>query len=686
MLMRLNQILLLWGMTTGIAIVTFAQLPVSAITPPVAATQTSRDVIPADAQASFAQAEQLKKSDEVAAIARLDQVVQRYPQLAAGYLARGKLYVYLSDGGSQNIPPPVVDSYAIENLNRAIALDPNLAEAYVQRGLLRVRTYVDAKKAIQDFDRAAQLDPQGKFWTDRRHADRAQAKMRIGDWVGAKTDYNRAMRSGNSWEFDRGMVAVLSGQPTLAIRDFDTVVQQQANAPKDEIWPPRSTVFHWRGIAKAMVKDHNGAIADLNQAMQLLTDDRARQAELLRDRAWVQSQQGQLPAAIADLDQAIQRSPDDTVTRYLRAVIFTQMGDQAKAKAARQGLEQSPSMIVHEEQTYRVQAQAQWYAPLLQRSIGADAAVSQLAQASLLLALNDRPGAVKAYQAAVQLAPNQASVYEWGFNLGVLNLDPALAVANLTELIRLQPQTANWYRLRAFYATPYVDYQLAIADYDWLIRNQPTQDDYGSRGELKLELGDFRGAIADADAALRLTKSNPIAPPAAMPFPYLLRAEAYLGLRDYAAAQRDLATASKIAEMAGERDYIKLSTGRLAMLSGKVKLALGDAKGALVDLTKANQAAMHNLYLTHNPIGLAKLKLGDRAGAAKAFEMALYGNAEPQSPSDWFEQGLSLQYLGDKVGAIAAYQTAADLYQARGQNWRRQQVQAKMQELKALKP
>jgi tetratricopeptide (TPR) repeat protein len=117
-------------MVAGLAV----QSPVRAVSPPPVAARVKAS-IPAEAQAAFVRsAQQLKRSEFKPALDTLDQVVRRYPQLAAAYLERGKFYREMAENiGAIDLPPSVVDSYALENLNRAIALQPNYVDAYAER-------------------------------------------------------------------------------------------------------------------------------------------------------------------------------------------------------------------------------------------------------------------------------------------------------------------------------------------------------------------------------------------------------------------------------------------------------------------------------------------------------------------------------------------------------------------------
>jgi tetratricopeptide (TPR) repeat protein len=693
MLMRSNRFWLALGMVVGVGFSSVTGMPAIAASPTSnPATTAPNQPIPPDAQASFAKAnQQLEASNLTEALATLDAVVKRYPKLAAAYLERAKLYAMSENWTDRNavtgMPPIVRDSYILENLNRAIALQPNYVEAYVQRGYLRMESYYDAEKALIDFNRAAQLDPAGKVFADWRYALRAKAQMRVGNWQAAKADFDRAMKANYRGEFDRGVAAVLAGDLAAGIRDFNHVIQM----PQDEIWPDQSIVLYWRGMAKALGKDYNGALSDLNQALAAVPpNDDYEKAELLRDRGWIKWLQGKPQDALKDLNQAVEIGKRDgqissnhgkEVTHYLRAALYTELGDRTRAAAITQDLSagQLPVLLTQEKHAYRHQVQAKLIAPVLAKPIHPDPAISRLLQAVLHNAMHDRPAALTAYKEAIRLAPNNVAIYAWADQAGIFNGDPgdpAAAVANFTQLIRLQPKQANWYRLRAFYAVAMGDYKMAIANYDWLIQNEPTADAYSDRGRAKLAIGDYQGALSDFNNAIKPTQ--PISTPV-LPNIYLSRAEAYFALQDYQKAAGDLAKVKQSLQPGSS--FLGVSMADVNRLSGKLKLAMGDAKGAIADFVKFKTDILSGYYRAENGIGLAKLKLGDKAGAANAFEQALYANAEPDNAEAFYERGVSLRYLGDQASAIRHYKTAADLYQKSGQIAQQKKVLAEMKSL-----
>ncbi len=131
---------------------------------------------------------------------------------------------------------------AIALYNRAISLNPNLAEAYNNRGLARSKQQ-DFTGAIADYDRAISLNPN----LAEAYNNRGLARSKQQDFTGAIADYDRA----------------ISLNPNLA------------------------EAYNNRGLARSGQKDFNGAIADYDRAISL----NPNLAEAYANRGFVHSQQ-----------------------------------------------------------------------------------------------------------------------------------------------------------------------------------------------------------------------------------------------------------------------------------------------------------------------------------------------------------------------------------------------------------
>jgi len=84
-------------------------------------------------------------------------------------------------------------------------------------------------------------------------------------------------------------------------------------------------------------------------------------------------------------------------------------------------------------------------------------------------------------------------------------MDGAGAIADFTEVIRLQPDSAEAYAKRGLARSLFTpDFKGAREDFDTAIKLAPAKLEYWySRGRLRSKLGDVTGAIADYSEVLR---------------------------------------------------------------------------------------------------------------------------------------------------------------------------------------
>ena len=130
----------------------------------------------------------------------------------------------------------------VEMQTRAIADNPNDAEAYFQRGRLYNRLK-EFTKARDDFDRVIALEP-----------DRFDA-------------YHH-----------RGHAHEGLGQAQKAIDDFSSALKGQ---------PQSAHLYQVRGRNYLLLKDHAKAVEDLTRALELMPKDKREQAEACNNLAWI---------------------------------------------------------------------------------------------------------------------------------------------------------------------------------------------------------------------------------------------------------------------------------------------------------------------------------------------------------------------------------------------------------------
>ena len=113
---------------------------------------------------------------------------------------------------------------ALADFDKAIALDPTLADAYLNRAFLRER-YSDPHGALRDFTKSIELTP-----------TRAEPY------------------------YHRGHALMMSGRLTEALRDFDAAI---------ELDPTMLHSYQWRGTIRLDAGELDGVLADAEQLIAL---------------------------------------------------------------------------------------------------------------------------------------------------------------------------------------------------------------------------------------------------------------------------------------------------------------------------------------------------------------------------------------------------------------------------------
>jgi tetratricopeptide (TPR) repeat protein len=227
-----------------------------------------------------------------------NKAVALNPKLADAYISRGTMYAILK-----------VYDQAIADFNQAIALNPQLGRAYNNRGL----TYRDLKRyeeAISDFDRAITLDPKEVL----PYYNRGRTYRDLKRYEEAIVDFNQAIALDPKKGFlynNRGLTYRDLKRYEEAIVDFNQAIALD---------PKKGFLYNNRGLTYRYLKRYEEAISDLDRA--ILIDP--KNADAYNDRGICYYDLKQYDKAISDYDQSI----------MLNASYFGSYGNRANAYMA----------------------------------------------------------------------------------------------------------------------------------------------------------------------------------------------------------------------------------------------------------------------------------------------------------------------------------------------------------------
>ena len=183
-------------------------------------------------------------------------------------------------------------------------------------------------------------------------------------------------------------------------------------------------------------------------------------------------------------------------------------------------------------------------------------------------ALYDR--AIADFTQAIRLDPNSAQAYR---ERGVVYSDrgdPDRGIADLNQSIRLAPNYALAYNNRGNMYRRKGDYDRAIADYNQAIRIDPNfARAYMNRGGTYRDKGDYNRAIADHNQAIQLAPNDAVT--------YNQRGSYYYTIEDYDRAITDYTQAIRL-----DPNYLVAYANR-----GVAYLAKGDYNRAVADYETA---------------------------------------------------------------------------------------------------
>ena len=186
-------------------------------------------------------------------------------------------------------------SKAIKHYSNAIKLNPQMAEAYCNRGLAYSKKG-KVERAIKDYNKAIELDPNDvSTYNNRGNAYRRKGKVHL-----AIEDYNKAIDLNQDYVAaynNRGIAYQDKGMFDRAIADYNKAIELDQNDA--EVYNNRGNAYQKKGM-------FDRAIADYNRAIDLNPD----YASAYNNRGIAYRTKGEIHLAIENLNKAIEIKPD----------------------------------------------------------------------------------------------------------------------------------------------------------------------------------------------------------------------------------------------------------------------------------------------------------------------------------------------------------------------------------------
>ncbi|MDJ0504026.1 MAG: tetratricopeptide repeat protein [Nostocales cyanobacterium LE14-WE12] len=289
---------------------------------------------------------------------------------------------------------------AIIAYNEAIRLNPNLAEAYNNRGIVRDELG-DKPGAIDDYNLAIKFNPN----LAQAYNNRGVVRKELGDKPGAIDDYNLAIKFNPNYAEpynNRGVVRKELGDKPGAIDDYNLAIKFNPNY---------ALAYNNRGIVRKDLGDKQGAIDDFNLAIKFNPND----AYAYYNRGIVRDELGDKPGAIDDYNLAIKFNPNDAYAYYNRGNVRKELGDK---QAAIQDYNQALTINPNYANAYNNRG-------IVRKELG------------------DKQGAIDDYNQAIKIDPNYADAYYNRGNARSALGDNFQAISDFQQAAQLYQQQGN---------------------------------------------------------------------------------------------------------------------------------------------------------------------------------------------------------------------------------------------------
>ena len=526
---------------------------------------------------------------------------------------------------------------AISALQKAIAIEPELYQAYYALGLV-YSSEGKYQEALQQFDKVIKLKP--NYYQAWREQSEILSKLE--KYQDALIAINKAIEDSDG-DLDlyylRSVVYIRQKKWELAIADYNKAIQ---------INPHYGIAYNNRGVVYDNQKKWELAITDYNKAIQINPDD----AVAYNNRGGVYSDQKKWELALADLNKAIQINPNYADAYTNRGNVYYKQDKWQSALADyNKAIEINPNFAkVYNDRGLVYYQQDKWELAIADYNkaiqIDSNYAVAYYNRGLVYYQQDKWELALADRSKAIQINPNYAKAYSDRANIYKNQQKWELALADLNKAILIDPDDAIAYNNRGLVYSEQKKWELALADFNKAIPIDPNYAEaYNNRGNVYNNQKKWELALADYSKAIQINPDDAVA--------YNNRGVVYKNQQKWELALADLNKAVQI-----NPNYAEAYNNRANIYKNQKKweLALADFnKAILIDPNFA--IAYNNRGIVYKNQKKWELALADLNKAV---------SIDPNLAHAYANRGLVWIQLGDKQKALNDLQTAAQLFQKLG--------------------
>jgi len=496
---------------------------------------------------------------------------------------------------------------AIDDLSRAIEIQPQLVPAYSNRGNAYV-SKEDYGRAIADYRQAIQ---RSATCLPCAYYGLGIAYWHQGEYDVAIQCYDDAIEVDPGFVsayYGRGIAYADKGDHERAIADFDEAIRLD---------PDTADSYVGRAISLREKGDVDRALTDLNKAIGLESGCRSC---VYYSRGRLYFTQGDYGRALADYGEAIRLDPDYGYAYHGRGVVYSTQGDYEQAIIALdRAIELESDLAAAYNSRGIVYGKMDDYERAVEdfsQAIGLQSEPSGLAtnyanRCGARIKTGDYEGAIADCSQAMALGSEDDAVYRMR---GVAHYEKGVvdqAISDLDQAIALNAGNAESYYSRALAHARQGNWDQVLADLnDSLALDVSNPDAYARRGTVYARQGAVEEAMADFNQAIALDPQHAMA--------YDNRGMVNLQQGDHEQAIADFTKAIALDPQDATAYYNR----------GVVYFDQGNLQQAIADFTQAIEVNSHEVLARYNR-GIAYKKLGDKERARSDFEEVLALSQDP---------------------------------------------------------